>query len=245
MADQPKGLPANAYKPLNEGERYEPFIPAGQAIPEITMRSVLTGAIMAALFTFATAYSGLKAGQVFEAAIPIAILAVGLGKLFARKNTILENVIIQSIGAASGAVVAGAIFTLPALFMLNLNPKYLTIFFAAFLGGVIGVLFLIPLRRYFVADQHGLLPFPEATASFPPQEATQSPSIGGRPGWSAPWSSGCCVAPPGWWRPGSTRTWRTRWTAAWRCWRRSGGWWPCSPRPSSRGRTRRTCRSPR
>jgi len=165
MADQPKGLPANAYKPLNEGERYEPFIPAGQAIPEITMRSVLTGAIMAALFTFATAYSGLKAGQVFEAAIPIAILAVGLGKLFARKNTILENVIIQSIGAASGAVVAGAIFTLPALFMLNLNPKYLTIFFAAFLGGVIGVLFLIPLRRYFVADQHGLLPFPEATAT--------------------------------------------------------------------------------
>ncbi|NOZ12376.1 MAG: oligopeptide transporter, OPT family [Acidobacteria bacterium] len=165
MADQPKGLPANAYKPLNKGEKYIPFIPADQSVPEITVRSVVTGVIMAALFTFATAYSGLKAGQVFEAAIPIAILAVGLGKVFARKNTILENVIIQSIGAASGAVVAGAIFTLPALYMLNLNPKFSTIFFAAFLGGVIGVLFLIPLRRYFVADQHGLLPFPEATAT--------------------------------------------------------------------------------
>lgn len=165
MADQPKGLPANAYKPLKEGEQYVSFIPADQVIPEITVRSVVTGMIMAALFTFATAYSGLKAGQVFEAAIPIAILAVGLGKVFARKNTILENVIIQSIGSASGAVVAGAIFTLPALFMLNLNPEFLTIFFAALFGGVIGILFLIPLRRYFVADQHGMLPFPEATAT--------------------------------------------------------------------------------
>lgn len=165
MADQPKGLPANAYKPLTEGEKYIPFIPADQSVPEITVRSVITGIIMAALFTFATAYSGLKAGQVFEAAIPIAILAVGLGKVFARKNTILENVIIQSIGAASGAVVAGAIFTLPALYMLHLDPKFSTIFFAALLGGVLGVLFLIPLRRYFVADQHGMLPFPEATAT--------------------------------------------------------------------------------
>ena len=134
MADQPKGLPANAYKPLKEGENYVSFIPAEQVIPEITVRSVVTGMIMAALFTFATAYSGLKAGQVFEAAIPIAILAVGLGKVFARKNTILENVIIQSIGSASGAVVAGAIFTLPALFMLNLNPNFTTIFFAALFG---------------------------------------------------------------------------------------------------------------
>ncbi len=165
MADQPKGLPVNAYKPLKEGETYTSFIPTEQVIPEITTRSVVTGMIMAVLFTFACAYSGLKAGQVFEAAIPIAILAVGIGKAFARKNTILENVIIQSIGSASGAVVAGAIFTLPALFMLNLQPKFTTIFFAAFLGGIIGILFLIPLRRYFVAEQHGLLPFPEATAT--------------------------------------------------------------------------------
>jgi putative OPT family oligopeptide transporter len=161
----PTGLPENAYRPLKEGEKYIPFIPANQVIEEITVRSVFTGLIMAALFTFACAYSGLKAGQVFEAAIPIAILAVGMSKMFKRKNTILENVIIQSIGAASGAVVAGAIFTLPALFMLELSPKFSTIFFSAFLGGVIGILFLIPLRRFFVAEQHGMLPFPEATAT--------------------------------------------------------------------------------
>ncbi|BBB32222.1 conserved hypothetical protein [Thermotomaculum hydrothermale] len=161
----PKGLPENAYRPLKEGEKYIPFIPAEKIIPEVTPRSIIWGMIMAFLFTFACAYSGLKAGQVFEAAIPIAILAVGLGKMYKRENTILENVIIQSIGAGSGVVVAGAIFTLPALFMLNLNPGFLTIFFAAFLGGVLGILFLIPLRRYFVADQHGILPFPEATAT--------------------------------------------------------------------------------
>lgn len=162
---KPKGLPENAYRPLKKGEKYIPFIPADKIIEEITIRSIFTGLIMAVLFTFACAYSGLKAGQVFEAAIPIAILAVGMGRFFARKNTILENVIIQSIGSASGAVVAGAIFTLPALFMLELSPKFSTIFFAAFLGGVIGVLFLIPLRRFFVSDQHGMLPFPEATAT--------------------------------------------------------------------------------
>ncbi len=165
QVSNPKGLPENAYRPLKEGEKYLPFIPAEQVIPEVTPRSIIWGIVMAILFTFACAFSGLKAGQVFEAAIPIAILAVGLGKLYKRENTILENVIIQSIGAGSGVVVAGAIFTLPALFMLNLNPGFLTIFVAAFLGGVFGILFLIPLRRYFVADQHGILPFPEATAT--------------------------------------------------------------------------------
>ena len=165
QVENPKGLPKNAYRPLKEGEKYIPFIPADKIIPEVTPRSIIWGMIMAFVFTFACAYSGLKAGQVFEAAIPIAILAVGIGKLYSRENTILENVIIQSIGAGSGVVVAGAIFTLPALFMLNLNPHFLTIFVAAFLGGVLGILFLIPLRRYFVADQHGILPFPEATAT--------------------------------------------------------------------------------
>ncbi len=164
-SSRPQGLPENAYRPLNEGEKYIPFIPAEKIIPEITIRSVLWGVVMSFIFTFACAYSGLKAGQVFEAAIPIAILAVGLGKMYSRENTILENVIIQSIGAGSGVVVAGAIFTLPALFMLKLNPGFFTIFFAAFLGGVLGILFLIPLRRYFVAEQHGILPFPEATAT--------------------------------------------------------------------------------
>ncbi len=160
-----RGLPENAYRPLKEGEKYIPFIPAEEHPYEVTTRSVLIGIFMAAIFTFATAYSGLKAGQVFEAAIPIAILAVGIGKMFKRNNTILENVIIQSIGACSGVVVAGAIFTLPALYMLKLDPSYITVVLASFLGGVLGIVFLIPLRKYFVADQHGLLPFPEATAT--------------------------------------------------------------------------------
>lgn len=165
MEPTTRSLPKNAYRPLEKGEKYVPYVTADQIIPEVTTRSVVTGVIMAAVFTFATAYSGLKAGQVFEAAIPVAILAIGLGKFFRRKNTVLENVIIQSIGACSGVVVAGAIFTLPALFMLQLNPGFLTIFLASLLGGILGIIFLVPLRRYFVADQHGQLPFPEATAT--------------------------------------------------------------------------------
>jgi len=159
-----RSLPKSAYRPLEEGEVYTPYIPSDTVIPEITTRSVFLGALMAAIFTLATAVSGLRAGQVFEAAIPIAILAIGIGKVFKRKNTILENVIIQSIGSASGVVVAGAIFTLPTLFMLELNPDLLTIFMTAALGGVLGIVLLIPLRRYFVKDMHGQFPFPEATA---------------------------------------------------------------------------------
>ena len=159
-----KGLPESAYRPLKEGEVYTPYISSETIVPEITPRSVIIGAIMAIVFTLATAVSGLRAGQVFEAAIPIAILAIGLGKVFKRKNTILENVIIQSIGGASGVVVAGAIFTLPTLFMLELAPDLLTIFLTALIGGVLGIVLLIPLRRYFVKDMHGEFPFPEATA---------------------------------------------------------------------------------
>lgn len=165
MEPSSRSLPKNAYRPLEKGEVYVPFVPASQTVAETTARSIVLGVLMSALFTFATAYSGLKAGQVFEAAIPIAILAVGVGKVFARRSTILENVIIQSIGACSGVVVAGAIFTLPALFMLGLDPGFLTIFLSAMLGGVLGIVFLVPLRRYFVAEQHGQLPFPEATAT--------------------------------------------------------------------------------
>lgn len=166
-----KGLPENAYTPLKEGEKYIPVVP-GDGVPEVTGRSVFWGAIMAALFTFAAGYLGLKVGQVFEAAIPIAILAVGISALYKRKSTLLENVIIQSIGAASGVVVAGAIFTTPAIFILNLQhqfPSSITLLMAiaisAFLGGALGIFFLVPLRRYFVAEMHGKLPFPEATAT--------------------------------------------------------------------------------
>ncbi|MBN2070264.1 MAG: oligopeptide transporter, OPT family [Candidatus Krumholzibacteriota bacterium] len=159
-----KRLPENAYKVLKPGEEYTPYIPAGKIIPEITVRSVLIGLFMAVIFTAAAAFLGLKVGQVFEAAIPIAILAVGLSGIFKRRNTILENVIIQSIGSASGVVVAGMIFTLPALFILDLELKFYQTFLAALLGGFLGILFLIPLRRYFVREQHGHLPFPEGTA---------------------------------------------------------------------------------
>ncbi len=165
MEPTKKSLAPEAYRELKEGENYIPFVPADSVTPEVTGRSLFIGALMAFVFTFAAAYLGLKVGQVFEAAIPIAILAVGIKFLYRRRSTILENVIIQSIGAASGVVVAGAIFTTPALFILDLNPKFLYIFISAFLGGCLGVFFLIPLRKYFCVEQHGKLPFPEATAT--------------------------------------------------------------------------------
>jgi putative OPT family oligopeptide transporter len=157
-------LPPNAYRALGPGETYQPYVPASSNVPEVTVRSVMIGLVMAAVFTAAAAYLGLKIGQVFEAAIPIAILAVGMAGMFARRSTISENVIIQSIGAASGTVVAGMIFTLPGLFILGLDVRFYQTFLAALLGGFLGIVFLVPLRRYFVKEQHGLLPFPEGTA---------------------------------------------------------------------------------
>ncbi|NCQ19256.1 MAG: oligopeptide transporter, OPT family [Ignavibacteria bacterium] len=133
--------------------------------PEVTPWSVFWGLVMAALFSAAAAYLGLKIGQVFEAAIPIAIIAVGLSAVTKRKNALGENVIIQSIGASSGVVVAGAIFTIPALYILNLNAEFYKIFLASLFGGILGILFLIPFRKYFVQEMHGKFPFPEATAT--------------------------------------------------------------------------------
>ncbi len=161
------GLPDNAYTELKPGQSYVPIVPADSKVKEITFRSIFIGIIMTILFSGAAAFLGLKIAQVFEAAIPIAILAVGLGSVFRRKSTILENVIIQSVGAASGLIVAGAIFTLPALYILGLDEHVdlFQLFVSATLGGILGVLFLVPLRRYFVSDMHGKLPFPEATAT--------------------------------------------------------------------------------
>ena len=160
-----RSLPDNAYRPLKPGEIYVPIVPAGEKMPEFTARSVVIGLVMAVIFSAAAAFLGFKVGQVFEAAIPIAILAVGIGVTLKRRSTILENVIIQSIGAASGLIVAGSIFTLPALFILGLPVDLIKLFLVALFGGILGVLFLIPLRRYFVRDMHGELPFPEATAT--------------------------------------------------------------------------------
>ena len=165
-----KGLPDNAYRELKEGEKYEPILSPKKKFREANAYSVSIGLIMTVLFSAAAAYLGLKVGQVFEAAIPIAIMAVGLSTACKRKNSLSENVIIQSIGACSGSIVAGAIFTLPALYILQAKYPELTVdfgkvFFSSLLGGALGILFLIPFRKYFVKDMHGKYPFPEATAT--------------------------------------------------------------------------------
>src|SRR5688572_18207563 len=159
-----KSLPENAYLPLKEGEEYQPMVAPEEAPPETTPRAIIWGLFLCIVFTVASAYSGLKVGQVMEAAIPISILAIGLARVYRRRSTVLENVIITSIGGVSGSVVAGAIFTLPALYSLNLNPHPVQTIFICLAGGILGVLFLIPLRRYFVREMHGRLPYPEATA---------------------------------------------------------------------------------
>ena len=164
------GLPENAYRELKEGESYKPLMSPNKHYPEVTPWSVLWGLVMAVIFSAAAAYLGLKVGQVFEAAIPIAIIAVGLSSGFKRKNALGENVIIQSIGASSGVIVAGAIFTLPALYILQdkypeITVNFFEVFMSSLLGGIIGILLLIPFRKYFVSDMHGKYPFPEATAT--------------------------------------------------------------------------------
>ena len=158
-------LPENAFRELKEGEEYTPIMKPDRDYPQVTTWSVTWGLLMAVLFSAAAAYLGLKVGQVFEAAIPIAIIAIGLSQATKRKNALGENVIIQSIGACSGAVVAGGIFVMPAIYMLDLQADFFKIFLAAALGGILGILFLIPFRKYFVKDMHGKYPFPEATAT--------------------------------------------------------------------------------
>jgi putative OPT family oligopeptide transporter len=159
-----KSLPANAYQPLKNGEVYVPLVPTSMSVPEVTWRAVFWGTLLCIIFSVASAYSALKVGQGMEAAIPISILAIGLARVYKRRSSVLENVIITGIGGASGSVVAGAVFTIPALYILHLDPHPVQTIFICLAGGCLGVLFLIPLRRYFVAEQHGKLPFPEATA---------------------------------------------------------------------------------
>jgi len=159
-----KSLPANAYQPLKEGELYVPLVPTSVSVPEVTWRAVRWGTLLCIIFSVASAYSALKVGQGMEAAIPISILAIGLARVYKRRSTVLENMIITGIGGASGSVVAGAVFTIPALYILHLDPHPVQTIFICLAGGCLGLLFLIPLRRYFVAEQHGKLPFPEATA---------------------------------------------------------------------------------
>ena len=168
--EKPTGLPENAFRPLKPGEEYHPLMSPDKEYPEVNFWSVSWGIAMAVLFSAAAAYLGLKVGQVFEAAIPIAIIAVGVSSAAKRKGALGENVIIQSIGACSGVIVAGAIFTLPALYILQgkypeMTVDFMQMFISSLLGGILGILFLIPFRKYFVSDKHGEYPFPEATAS--------------------------------------------------------------------------------
>lgn len=169
-AQKDVSLPDNAFRPLKEGEEYNPLMNPDKTYREVTPWSVVWGILMAVIFSAATAYLGLKVGQVFEAAIPITIIAVGVSGATHRKDPLGENIIIQSIGACSGMIVAGAIFTLPALYILQhkypeLSVNFMQVFLSSLLGGVLGILFLIPFRKYFVKDMHGKYPFPEATAS--------------------------------------------------------------------------------
>ncbi len=166
----PTEMPENAFRELGEDEHYRPIMHPAHDYPEVTPYSVSMGLLLAVIFSAAAAYLGLKVGQVFEAAIPIAIIAVGLSGALKKQNPLGQNVIIQSIGACSGVIVAGAIFTLPALYILQakypeISVNFLQIFLSSLLGGVLGILFFIPFRKYFVKDMHGKYPFPEATAT--------------------------------------------------------------------------------
>lgn len=165
MEENRTSLPENAQRELKPGEKYEPLLSPKKTYPEVTFYSVSIGIVMVIIFSAAAAYLGLKVGQVFEAAIPIAIIAVGLTGALGKKGGLGQNVIIQSIGGCSGAVVAGAIFTLPAIYILGVDVNFMQMFLSSLLGGVLGILFLIPFRKYFVKEMHGKYPFPEATAT--------------------------------------------------------------------------------
>lgn len=165
MKEHRTSLPENAQRELKPGEKYEPLLSPNKTYPEVTPYSVCVGLLMVILFSAAAAYLGLKVGQVFEAAIPIAIIAVGLTSALGKEGGLGQNVIIQSIGGCSGAVVAGAIFTLPAIYILGVEVNFMQMFLSSLLGGILGILFLIPFRKYFVKEMHGRYPFPEATAT--------------------------------------------------------------------------------
>ena len=165
MEENKTSLPENAQRELKPGEKYDPLLSPKKTYPEVTFYSVSVGIVMVIIFSAAAAYLGLKVGQVFEAAIPIAIIAAGLTGALGKKGGLGQNVIIQSIGGCSGAVVAGAIFTLPAIYILGVEVSFMQMFLSSLLGGVLGILFLIPFRKYFVKEMHGKYPFPEATAT--------------------------------------------------------------------------------
>lgn len=170
-------LPENAYRELKPGESYEPMVPAAAVVPEVTMRSIIFGIVMNIVFSMAATYLALKVGQGIETAIPISILSVGLSgfllKMGRRASSLLEHVNILAISTTSGIVAGGTVFTMPAIYVLKLNEQLnmsrTTLFFEILLvplfGAILGAIFLVPFRRYFVKEMHGKLPFPEGTAT--------------------------------------------------------------------------------
>ena len=172
-------LPENAYRELKPGEEYTPVMPASSNPKEVTPYSVTMGVVMAVVFSAAAAFLGLKVGQVFEAAIPIAIIAVGMGSVLGKKNMLGQNVIIQSIGASSGVIVAGAIFTLPALYILGLDAAFWQVFLSSLFGGLLGIVLLIPFRKYFVKEMHGNIPSPRPRR--PPRSSFRARRAARRP----------------------------------------------------------------
>lgn len=181
LEKKPVSLPENAHRELKSGEKYEPLMSPEKEYNEVTVYSVCMGLLMVVIFSAAAAYLGLKVGQVFEAAIPIAILAVGITGALGKKNGLGQNVIIQSIGGCSGAVVAGAIFTLPAIYILGIDVSFTQMILSSMLGAILGILFLIPFRKYFVKEMHGKYPFPEATAT---TQVLVSGEGGGKGAWT-------------------------------------------------------------
>ena len=208
MTKDEMSLPDNAFRPLKPGEKYTPVLRPERNYPEITPYSVSLGLIMAVIFSAAAAYLGLKVGQVFEAAIPIAIIAAGIAGVTKRKDSLGENVLIQSIGASSGLVVAGSIFTLPALYILQakypeITVNFLEVFLSSVLGGLLGLLFFIPFRKYFVSEKHGEFPFPEATATTQVLISGQKGGAQAKPLLIAGLVGGLydfCVSTFGWWK---------------------------------------------
>jgi len=200
-------LPENTQRELRPGEKYTPLLSPNKNYAEVTPYSVLMGLLMVVIFSAAAAYLGLKVGQVFEAAIPIAIIAVGVSGALRKKDSLSQNVIIQSIGGCSGAVVAGAIFTLPAIYILqsktdaagnllypDLQVNFMKMALSSLLGGILGILFLIPFRKYFVSEMHGKYPFPEATATTQVLVNGKAAGKEPRPYLSAALSEGCMIS---------------------------------------------------
>ena len=154
---------------MNEKNEFKPYIPADKVTPEFTITSIVMGILLAVVFGAANAYLGLRVGMTVSASIPAAVISMGVIRVIMRKNSILESNLVQTIGSAGESLAAGAIFTLPALFLWAKegkidSPSILTIFLVALVGGILGICFMVPLRQALIVEEHGVLPFPEGTA---------------------------------------------------------------------------------